>query len=313
MRLKYIIISAVISLLIWSVLFLFVLKKELTVGLYKELFDLKTAHAEKSASPRFFIIAGSNGFYSHDAETFEKMLGLPATNLSVAVMFPLDYLLERYRGLLKSGDVVYLPLEYVNYNGKHINGSFGDVYDITIEKNFSKLTLKRFCNCFGMFDIPYFIESAGENLLVAAGFKPLVTAGSLTPYGDIADNTRQAAENYRNFINSIPPASVKFTCANSAIKKFLQYAADKNITVIGGLPTTFDDTKIPPEVQHSIEKTFTGNGAFFITAPNRSLYPREDFFDTSYHLHRTGQIKHSGIIAGEMLKKYPELFPQGRK
>ena len=214
-----------ISLLIWSVLFLFVLKKELTVGLYKELFDLKTAHAEKSASPRFFIIAGSNGFYSHDAETFEKMLGLPATNLSVAVMFPLDYLLERYRGLLKSGDVVYLPLEYVNYNGKHINGSFGDVYDITIEKNFSKLTLKRFCNCFGMFDIPYFIESVGENLLVAAGFKPLVTAGSLTPYGDIADNTRQAAENYRNFINSIPPASVKFICANSAIKKFLQYAA----------------------------------------------------------------------------------------
>ena len=308
MKLKYIILSAVISLLIWSVLFIFVLKKELTVGLYRGLFELKTAHAEKSSSPRFFIIAGSNGLYSHDAETFEKVLNMPSTNLSVAVMFPLNYLLERYQTLLRSGDIVYLPLEYVNYTGSHSGGSFGDIYDITIEKNFSKLTPKRFYNCFGKFDIPTLIESLAEQMLVFAGVKPLVTAKSLTPYGDIAVNTPEAAKSYRKFIDSIPPAKIEFIAANPAIKDFLQWAADKNITVIGGLPTTFDDTFIPPEAKNSIEKLFTDNGALFTAAANCSLYPRQEFFDTSYHLQRQSQIKHSQIIAEELLKKYPGLF-----
>ena len=308
MKLKYIILSAVISLLIWSILFIFVLKKELTVGLYRELFELKTAHAEKSSSPRFFILAGSNGLYSHDAETFEKILNMPSTNLSVAVMFPLNYLLERYQTLLQSGDIVYLPLEYVNYTGKHSGGSFGDIYDITIEKNFSKLTLKRFYNCFSRFDIPTLIESVAEQMLVTAGFKPLVTARSLTSYGDIAVNTPEEAGSYLDFINSVPPAKVEFIEADPAIKEFLTWAANKNITVIGGLPTTFDDTTILPEAKSSIEKLFTNNRALFITAENCSLYPRKDFFDTSYHLQRQAQIKHSQIIAGEMLKKYPDLF-----
>ena len=312
MKLKYIILSAVISLLIWSILFLFVLKKELTVGLYRGAFELKTTHAEKSASHRFFIIAGSNGLYSHDAETFEKALNMPSTNLSVAVMFSLNYLLERYRNLLKDGDVVYLPLEYLNYTGKS-GGSFGDIYDITIEKNFSKLTPRRLYNCFSKFDVSTLIESVFEQMLVSVGFKPLVTEKSLTPYGDMAENTLENAKSYQHFINSIPPAKVEFIVADSSIKEFLQWAKGRNITVIGGLPTTFDDTDLSPEVQHRIEETFTGNGALFITAPNRSLYPRKDFFDTSYHLLRHAQIRHSGIIAGEMLKKYPQLFPKAGK
>ena len=308
MKIRYIIACAVLSLLIWCCLFLLVLKKPLTVGLYYDLFKHKTAHAEKSSAPRFFIIAGSNGLYSHDAGTFEKILNLPATNLSVAVMFPLNYLLERYQSLLKNGDIVYLPLEYSNYSGGSGNGSFGDVYDITIERNFSKLTCRRFYNCFARFDLNTLVESVAESTLAAAGVKPLVTAADLTDYGDIAINTRENAKPYISYIKSIPRANITFSAANPCIKEFLLRAKAKGITVIGGLPVNFTDTVVPEEVQNKIETLFTGNQALFVKAPNRSLYPRDAFFDTSYHLKRQAQINHSEIIAREMLKKYPGLF-----
>ena len=308
MKIRYIIACAVLSLLIWCCLFLLVLKKPLTVGLYYDLFKHKTAHAEKSSAPRFFIIAGSNGFYSHDAGTFEKILNLPATNLSVAVMFPLNYLLERYQSLLKPGDIVYLPLEYSNYSGGSGKSSFGDVYDITIERNFSKLSFKRFYNCFARFDINTLIESAAESTLAAAGVKPLVTVADLTAYGDISSNTEENAKPYTSYIKSIPQATITFTAADPCIKEFLIRAKNRGITVIGGLPVNFADTVVPEEVQNKIETLFTGNQALFIKAPNRSLYLREDFFDTSYHLKRQAQINHSEIIAREMLKKYPGIF-----
>lgn len=312
MKIRYMIICSAASLLLWSTLFLFVLKKDLTVGLYHDLFKHKIAHAEKSAGARFFIIAGSNGFYSHDAETFEKRLGLPATNLSVAVMFPLDYLFDRYKTLLRPGDVVYLPLEYSNYAGNRNPNSFGNVYDITIEKNFSNLTIKSFYRCFGRFDMNYLIEAVAEGALTAFGVRPLVTVKDLTAYGDIANNTEENAKPYKAYIQSVKMPEISFSGANGCIKDFLLYAAENQITVIGGLPVNFSDTGISAEVIQQIEKTFSENKALFVKTESFSRYPRTDFFDTAYHLKRQPAIRHSEIVADEMLKKYPAIFTRGR-
>lgn len=313
MKIKYIVLCAGISLLFWSMLFLFVLKKDLTVGLYKDFFTLKTQCAEKYSSPRFFIIAGSNGLYSHDAETFEKKLGVPAVNLSMVAMFSLAYLFERYKPLMRSGDIVYLPLEYDNYASKDIENSFGNIYDITIEKKFRKLNLKSFYNCFGSFDLHSVIESCVESVLTLKGFKRRVSIEELTPRGDFAANTRELSKPYESFLNSLPRRTFNYTKPVAGLIEFLQWAYENKVTVIGGLAVFFEDAVFPDDTQNKIEKFFTDHKALFVITPNRSLYPRSCFFDTHYHLQREIQIQHSALTAEAMLKKYPALFSAVKK
>lgn len=309
MKIRYILLCALISLLVWGSLFLFVLKKELTVGLYKDFFEHKIARMEKSVSPRFFIIAGSNGLYSHDAETFEKKLSLPSTNLSMVAMFPLSYLFERYKPLFRPGDIVYLPVEYHNYTANDKLNSFGDVYDITIERSFKNLNIKTFYNSFSRFDLYALLESVVESGLAAKGFQRRVTVNDLTAYGDFSSNKSAAAEAYQAYLASLPRMTVGFSKTVPGLKDFLQWAAVNKITVIGGLPTCFDDTELPKDTEKKIEKFFTDNNALFVTASSRSFYPRTSFFDTPYHLQREIQIQHSAAVADALLKKYPEYFP----
>ena len=61
------------------------------------------------------IVAGSNGPYSHRCETMEPLLGIACVNAGVAVGIGLDYLFARWEPLLRSGDIVYLPLEEAQY------------------------------------------------------------------------------------------------------------------------------------------------------------------------------------------------------
>ena len=312
MKIRYMIFFSAVSLLTWSCIFVFALKKDLTMGIYKDFFRVKISKAIHDTGPRFFVIAGSNGLYSHDAETFEKMFGIHATNLSMVVNFPVSYLFRRYKKMLRAGDIVYLPLEYRNYSGEKTN-SFGDVYDITIERRFNNLDIIRFYKCFSYFELHFLVESIVEQGLVVAGFKRRVTVDSLTPYGDFSDNLEEKAPLYSDYLNSLPKTSITYSGADPGLKEFLTWASDNKIIVIGGLPTTFEDTFISEETIKRIEKLFVDHGALFLTVKNKSLYPRDAFYDTAYHLTRRMQIYHSTIVADAILEKWPALLKRERK
>ncbi len=312
MKNKYIILCSVASLLIWAVIFTFVLKRELSLGIYKDFFNLKITKAEHDAGARFFVLAGSNGLYSHDAETFEKKLGLSATNLSMVVNFSLSYLFDRYKKMFRQGDIIYLPLEYKNYSGPKYS-SFGDIYDITIEKRFDNLTVLRYLRCFSAFDLNYTIESVLESIFAAGGIQKGVTVASLTPYGDIGDNTEENAARYSSYVKSLPSHTIEYSAPASGLTDFLSWAVDNGVIVIGGLPTTFDDYDIPEETIDSIKKLFVDHGGLFLITENRSLYPRHVFFDSPFHLKRDMQISHSTLLADEILKNWPDLLESVRK
>jgi hypothetical protein len=66
---------------------------------------------------------------------------------------------------------------------------------------------------------------------------------------------------------------------------------------VGGLPTVFDDKPVPEAAIAQLRGFYAGYGAKFVALPNRSQYPRADFYDAPYHLRQSAQERHSRLLA----------------
>ena len=85
------------------------------------------------------------------------------------------------------------------------------------------------------------------------------------------------------------------------VSDFMYWTTANDISIIGGLPTTFNDVPIADELIKRMEKFYFTNGHDFIVMENRSQYPRQHFYDTPYHLAEEYQINHSRLLA-EIIK-----------
>jgi hypothetical protein len=84
------------------------------------------------------------------------------------------------------------------------------------------------------------------------------------------------------------------------IAGFVRRMAARGVRVIGGLPTGFADLALPPATIAAIRAVYLDNGGMFLELPNRSRYPRIDFFDTPEHLNEPCQIRHSQAVAAAL-------------
>jgi hypothetical protein len=71
----------------------------------------------------------------------------------------------------------------------------------------------------------------------------------------------------------------------------------RGVRVIGGLPTTPDGVQINEPLIAQLRGFFQQHGQDFLVLPNRSQYPLDCFFDSTYHLNEGCQIEHSKQLA----------------
>jgi hypothetical protein len=81
------------------------------------------------------------------------------------------------------------------------------------------------------------------------------------------------------------------------LNALIDTALRKGVIVVGGLPTVFEDDAVSDGAVSRIRELYESHGACFLALPNRSQYPRSDFFDTSDHLQEEFQIAHSTALA----------------
>ena len=83
----------------------------------------------------------------------------------------------------------------------------------------------------------------------------------------------------------------------SILANFIAWCRGHGVAVVGGLPTVFDDKPVPDPAIAELRDFYGRNGAGFLLLPNRSQYPRDDFYDSAYHLRQSAQEKHSAALA----------------
>jgi len=263
------------------------------------------------------LLAGSNGRFSHRCETIEALLGMPCSNMSVSADLSLDYQLGIIKPYLNAGDIVYLPLEFGALSGtkQEVMAGAEQPYVVAYDHDYLQgMGVERLVHALFYFDLKFLISGLGEMLLNSMHVKRRFTPDTLTRQGDESGHTREKGLAYREQLASLewsPPAPHDFTGDSfkaELLGDFLGWAAERDIQVIGGLPTTFDDAPVPDEYIARLCAWYRQHGQGFMVLENKSRYPRSSFYDTPYHLVEEQQIRHSRLVAsrlGEITGRLP--------
>ena len=263
------------------------LDRPLSHGALRARIDAALDGAGAIAGPKLVILAGSNASYSHRCETIAAALGVPCANAGAALGIGLDYLFTRWKHRLAPGDTVYLPLEFAQYARFRATARTGP--DAAIMLRHDRATLA---------------ELAPDRWLGAAfAWNPRARVGaSANAHGDLVGHTAERARANAAMLAAIDPwmpsaAAIAQGDGAREVAAFLDWARAAGVRAIGGLPTGFDDRPPPDDTVSAVRAIYARHGAAFLELPNRSRYPRTDFFDTADHLHETAQIAHSRAVA----------------
>jgi hypothetical protein len=303
-----ILLPGLISLAIYVALFGLVFDRPLSLGMFRQQIDARLTRGAAIEGPKLIIIAGSNGPYSHRCETMEPLLGIACVNAGVAVGIGLDYLFARWEKLLRSGDVVYLPLEEAQYSRAYAATSLGP--DAAIMFRHDRTTLaglspERWLGAAFSFGPRAALMSLIETALVRSGFEdPREAAlGSTNAWGDHVGHTAALGQvNAARLATMMPyhdtEADIASGDGTAMVRDFIAWAERHSVRVVGGLPAGFADSPVPGATRAAIRAVFTEAGARFIDLADR--YPRSAFFDTPDHLNEAAQIAHSRAVAAAL-------------
>lgn len=283
----------------------FGIDKPLTLGEVDRLYTQKVALTKSGSGSRIFIFAGSNGRFSHSCAVITQDLDRYCGNLSIAAGVGLDFLLASFEPNFRRGDVIYMPMEFSQYMASKDIMYSGPENPILFKKNFSllwSLGIERTLHAAFFANENYFLQGATEMLLQKKGVKRRFTEASVNAVGDQQGHTPELAVEYSAFLNSFHEEVPDLTLtgdsyANQVLKQFLVRAKAKGVIVVGGLPTTFQGTKLPPATLEFLKKTYEDAGQKFLVLDNHSQYERKNFFDKPYHLNSIYQSMHSHEIA----------------
>jgi hypothetical protein len=317
-------VACAASVLLYVACFGEILDRPLSFGWLRQETDARLARGAAIKGRKLVILAGSNGPYSHRCTVIGPLLDLPCVNAGVAVGIGLDYLFARWQPLLHPGDVIYMPMEEAQYARDRAANALGPDAAIMLRHDratLAHLPLRRWLGAVFSYDLRGSLMAVIETALVAGGFRDPRTAvtGESNAMGDHVGHTAALALTNAPVLQSARPwhptaAQIQAGFGSVLIAGFLDWASAHGVTVIGGLPTGFDDSPIPDMTIAAISALYETHGALFLTLPNRSRYPRDAFFDTADHLNETWQTLHSIAVAcglAPLVARRPQAMASG--
>lgn len=308
-----------LSLLSYVVLFSFMLKKPLTLGIWSKVYEKKKSYSELIGSrKKIVIVAGSNGIYSHRCSEIEKVVGLKCLNASTAAMSGIDFILEKSKEFVNPGDIVILPLEYDFYTLNEYEVTYASAannYIAQYEREYLfKLGNRKILPILLSFDFKYPFSSIVEIGLDAWGVKRRFDIDEINANGDMINHTKGKGIPYKHYLSSITQVQPSEALLNEAafasqtiIEQYIQWCHNHHVMVFGSFPTTFNDRNINPEILMKIKSLYYNKGAGFIETDSDSQYRRDCFYDTGYHLNEECQIVHSKKIADYLKQHYQAM------
>jgi len=299
--------ACLLSVLAYLVLFGFVVSRPLVVDQIRDFMEKKLAYANATPHPKIFLVAGSNARFSHSCAVLEEILKRPCVNMGIAGDVALDWTFDKVRPELQRGDLVYMPIEYELYSRSREQLMTG--MDAAYRFRHDKASLlsrgpEGMLRAAFMFTLPTLVQSAGEMALEGGGIHRRFGVDTMDKEGDETGHDGAKAQPYAAIIRAEPAVlpDTKRLLDNpdgsqAAIARFLDWCRSHGVVAVGGLPTVFNDKPVPDSAIAQLSSFYASHGAKFVTLPNRSQYPRADFYDSSYHLRQSAQERHSRLLA----------------
>jgi hypothetical protein len=305
-RLRNLALALLIGITLYLAIFGFLLHKPLTVGVIARYIEHKERYLDSiKGRQKIVILAGSNGRFSHSCSEIERITGIACANMTISADLDLLWQFHKFSASLAEGDLLYLPLEYQvgadeDKGRSRLRAGGEAAYIVAYNKReLLNYTTSQVMDALFQFDLKFLFSSLGEMALSAAGKERRFSPKTMTVNGDERDHDTAKAQAYRMFVEGLKaPVAERFPKSIEAeLIQIFEELRGRGVIVVGGLPTTFNDVALTDGVLDAITTVFMSNGQCFIVLPNRSLYPRDKFYDTAYHLSQDSQIEHSRALA----------------
>jgi len=291
---------------------------------------VKTYIQRSTASPKMFILSGSNSLFGFDSNELSRYLEIPVVNLSTHGGLPLEYILGRNVSYLTPGDIVCLPLEYEYYltNEPYTqwftdqviawDRAYFEGLDIVNKiKLISSVSALRLCDNL----INKYLEKNKRWLLPSEEVIRQVKSSwkskeynneyhfrNLNSYGDMV-----------NAQNNISPTNINYPVfekefyiskyAKNQLTKYLSYCQNNDIQVFITWPCSIKSKHLECKKIYfrkhieEIKDFINTQGVTVIGEPEDFSFNVKYFTDTRYHLNNFGKKLRTLKLASILLKK----------
>ena len=307
---RRILIPCVASLLGYVLLAAAVLDRPLSLGMFRQQIDAVLTRGHATDGRKIVILAGSNGPSSHRCEVMEPLLGVSCVNAGIAVGIGLDYLAALWTPLLRPGDVVYLPLEEVQYTRSRAANALGPDAAIMFRHDWStlaRLPPDRWMGAMFSLGPRAMLMSLIETSLIATGFQnPREAAtGSTNAWGDRIGHTAALGQINAARLSAMKPeheTALRIRNGDGAaeVRRLIEWGRAHGVRMVGGMPAGFANAPVPEATKRAIRTLYQEAGAEFVDLGEQDLYPPAAFFDTPDHLNEETQITRSRLIAAAL-------------
>lgn len=298
----------------------------------KDVIVKKELLSKKTDGKRIVIISGSNGLFGFDGERMQKETGLPVVNLALHASLDLNFYRWIAERNIRSGDIVILPLE-INYytldgpyNSWFIDNmlawgkdylkwvSYDEYWKFMSHVELKKVASGALSNWYIQHGSSYKTKLHSKNEIANYQYN-----GSFREYDfrsvDDTGGILAPNENRREAI-SLSENPDKYGAGLSYLKndQLTNYGLDsvyelvKSIKNHGGKvvltwPATMNTKyfmkgdKASDDMVSRIKKRLEDNGIAIHCDPWRFNIPQKMFFDTAYHLNRSGAEERTDQMA----------------
>ncbi len=256
-------------------------------------FIKKDNYARSINKKKIVFASGSNTLYGMETCLIENIFQIPTVNLAIHAGLKADYILYRAKKVLKNGDIAILPFEYQNYLWDGEEEEARTYYILTHDKNYFLTELDFYEKLSLLASIkPFeFIKTGKEHLSdlkeqeIGHGY----TSVTLNKNGDETYKNGVTAKAYEPFQLK---ESFRETKGLKKILEFSKWCTDNNIKLFITFPNTINHTEYHKEPYtkyfEDLIKFFKQNNIDIIGKPTDFLYPKNYFYDTSYHMNLYG-------------------------
>jgi hypothetical protein len=238
-------------------------------------------------SPRIIFIGGSNLSFGLDCQMIKDSLGLNPINTGINASLGLVYMTDNALSYIKSGDVVVVVPEYLQFYGKFAFGGeelLRTVMDIS-PKRIIELRKEQFANI-AVFFPKYAFSKFKPTEYFGFSEDKIYSVSSYNNYGDVYTHWQMPQERFDVY----PSAKEEFN--HSVIEVLVDFkeqlqrkGAKLYISFPGFQATSFENIK--PQIME-IENELKKKDFLLLGSAERYKMPDSMMFNTPYHLLKIG-------------------------
>ena len=253
----------------------------------------KTELLKNSHSPKIILVGGSNIGFGMNSPELEKKTGYKVANMGVHGGYGLLFYIKQSEDYIRKGDVIVVSPEYRNFYGSSLNGDWVllnllfDAYPAATEyislkhwlhlsQFFPKYAVKKLNSFFKFYFVPreaietndvYLRSSYNSNGDVTThwGLEPRPFSPYGSPWGDYNPQAIQELLKFQQH------------CKNIGAQVFVTFPSLQK--------ASFNNMK--PKIDLALEKLQAAKFQL-LGSPDRYCFDDSLFFNTAYHLSKTG-------------------------